>query len=615
MKQSDSSTLLDKPTVRIKVVDTKTPSVNDPGTVSRPLSFTVPKWWRVATLWFRGDEKQRAWTYAAISVTLCLLNTLLLVRVSYAQRMFETALAGKEQGDFYKGVSNFVVIIIFAAPLMAIQYYTEQRLTLEWRRWLTNRLLMAYFSDQTFFRLHIQDDHHIDNPDQRICDDVPQYTDGSVFLVTALIKKLFNCVAFTGVLWSIEPKMVFFLLTYAVVGTWLTTYVFGGRLMQLQYTCMQREGDLRFEIVRTRENAESIAFYKGESREASQANSRLLRLVVTIVRKIQWQAGLDLWKHVYVYATMLLPALWMAPKYFAGTIEFGVISQVGFAFHRIEAALSVLIMKMADFSGLAAQTERLEALLDAVVHQGHEPTRIQQVPSARTQGLSLEHFNLRTPGSGHLIAKALDLDLPPGKSLLIVGPSGCGKSSLLRAISGLWTSGSGLVRCPSIAQMLFLPQKPFMPLGPLRSQILFPSSGPRLEWGQRHGHQPSDKELLGLLDDVLLPDLAHKVGGLETELEWGHVLSLGEQQRMAFLRLLLHQPALAFLDEATGACDENTEAALYGILQTSCQTFVSVGHRMQLLQYHDLVLECTGKGHWQLQTSIEYQQRRASQRA
>ncbi|DBB06377.1 hypothetical protein WJX77_005903 [Trebouxia sp. C0004] len=565
----------------------------------RSLLRVFPKWLKVAKLWFQREDKRKAQAFSFAAVLLAAATTYLLLRISYAQAAFQTTMSKRDEEGFMKAVKRFVLIILMACPLFAIADWVEQRLTLEWRNWLTSYLLRAYFADRAFFKLK-QQAGSLDNPDQRICDDVPAFTDASTKLIMSAVRQLLNCVVFAGLLWTVTPKLVWFLFVYAGVGTYVTTSAFGKRLMQLHFATVQREGDLRFDMVRTRENAESIAFYNGEAREMGVA-SRCLHNLVAIARiRINWSACLSLWTNCYSYATILAPAFITAPMYFRGEIEFGIISQVGFAFRSVENALTLIVRNLESFSGLAAETERLDALAAALTERQPKSSQIMRTHS-RQAGLTLRELNVFTPNQSLHLCRDLTMSLQAGNSLLIVGPSGCGKSSMLRAIAGLWTTGNGEIECPPAEDMFFLPQQPFMPLGTLRQQLLFPS-GEGSTWSMRT-HPPTDADLGSLLDRVQLPDLADTVGGLDTELEWSHVLSLGEQQRLAFLRLLLHEPALAFLDEATGALDSATEASCYKALQKHSTSFVSVGHRMQLLDYHTDVLHNVGNGQWQHHTS------------
>ncbi|EFJ43625.1 hypothetical protein VOLCADRAFT_96169 [Volvox carteri f. nagariensis] len=697
------------------------------------------------------------------------LSVFPLVKISYAQRDFSTALSGKDVAGFYAAVRKFVVIIIVAAPLFSFNGWVEDRLVLAWRAYLTRRLTRAYFANRAFYHIQQRGDcmaaapasscpgtaatgggaataavvaaspasgalggGGIDNPDQRICDDVGSFVRSSVSLSLTLCRKIFSCVAFAGVLWGVSGSLVLFMFMYATVGTFVTTAMFGRVLTTLFYRQLAREADLRFSLVRVRENAESIAFYRGEGGERVRVLSRLDAVLAVIADRVRWSALYDLWTSVYSYATILVPSLLTAPRYFAGEIEFGVISQASFAFSRIDAALSIIINNLAQISGLAAETERLDSLIAAmggpgsaasdagrVLEEGDDAGRkgsrgsaaaaaaaavaslllsspgggdvIRRRTDRDLRGLVLQNVTVVTPrgagGAGgvaaaKLLASDLTFTLEPGQSLLVVGASGCGKSSLLRAIAGLWTTGSGVVVLPgggrggggdsscagaTRGSVFFLPQKPFMPLGDLRTQLTFPSAvtagidvilmqGNGDPWvtaastttqpttattsssggGVRQGNhedmsQPddeghlerapllesgsgargggegvqalSDEELLALLDDV---------GGLDVELDWSSVLSVGEQQRVAVLRLLAAKPCLAFLDEATSALDGPTEGRLYGLIRKRIGCYVSVGHRMQLLQHHTHVLECLGSGTWRMDTSEQYQRRMAA---
>jgi ABC-type uncharacterized transport system fused permease/ATPase subunit len=483
-----------------------------------------------------------------------------------------------------------------------------------------SHLLDDYFGGVAFYRLHFTATDaraaRVDNPDQRICDDVAEFADVSVQLTIGVIGKLFQMAAFSGVLWSRLPMLVGFIFAYAFVGTLATAGTFGRKLASLTFTTLRREGDLRFDLVRTRENSESIAFYGGGAREDAAARARLAALVGVRRAAILWSAGLSLWVNIYSYATILVPSIMCAPLYFAGRMPFGVISQVGTAFSHIEAALNYVVNHLTSISSLAAVATRLHALRDALVatRGGEGGGRVARAVAA-DPGLALRRLTVATPDGVRVLATNLDLAIGPGQSVLIVGPSGCGKSSLLRAVAGLWDTGSGAILAPAPDAMFFLPQKPYMPLGTLRDQLLFPrgaragAGGPDAVPPDADAADPAltprpapegldDGALLSLLRQVRLPDLASRVGGLDADVEWSHVLSLGEQQRVAAARLLAASPGLAFLDEATSALDAASEDAIYASVAASVPCFVSVGHRPELAAWHTHVLEGDGVGGW-----------------
>jgi putative ATP-binding cassette transporter len=552
----------------------------------------------------------KARMYAAASMALSIATTLLLLKISSIQSSFNSALSEKQSEEFYLAVFGFVGIIAIAAPLFALNDYIDSRISIEWRSWLSNRLIASYFGNQSFFRLKI-DSNAVDNPDQRICDDVRSFTSTSVSLAIGVLRQLFYCLAFSGLLASLAPSLVWFLLAYAAIGTMVTTAVFGKRLTRLAFEVLQREADLRFDLVRVRENAESIAFYQAQEREARLASNKLQAAVKTTQRQLLIQFWLSLWQNIYTYATILVPSLLLAPKYFSGEIRFGTITQAAFAFNRIEAALTYVVSNLGALSSLAAETERLEALLLWLERdsrhsiRGLVRTRVPELAaSPESPVLSIHNFTLTTPNRKQIICRDLSMSLFSGQSLLIIGPSGCGKSSLLRAIAGLWYSGRGEILVPPIESVFFLPQRLYMPLGTLREQLCFPDTPHH----QGIGDTGEDEELISLLDMVALGELPFRVGGLDADCDWSHVLSLGEQQRVGVLRLLRRKPVVAFLDEATSGVDIVTEDKLYRALKTTCDCIVSIGHRKELLKYHTHVLECMGDGSWQLQTMATYVQ-------
>jgi putative ATP-binding cassette transporter len=499
---------------------------------------------------------------------------------------------------------------------------------------MASRLISSYFADLAYFRLKM-DSNAIDNPDQRICEDVRSFTSSSVILAVGILRQMFYCVAFSGLLATLAPGLVGFLLAYAAIGTIVTARVFGKPLTALAFHVLEKEADFRFDLVRVRENAESVAFYGADARESRIAAGRLNTAVSVTRKQILIHAWLSLWQNIYSYATILIPSLLMAPRYFAGEVRFGTIIQVGFAFNKIEGALSYVVTHLASLSNLAAETERLDALMTAVAPDPRSGgvKRITNSSTGRNNSTSSRSFtrstsnkekedgggkndddaashscidiqslHLTTPHGEKVISTDLSFTLSPGDSLLIVGNSGVGKSSLMRAVAGLWSTGSGVISTPPSSELFFLPQKPYMPLGTLRQQLCFPDE-PLQTFTE-------DENLKKLLEQACLPDLLERVGGLDSETDWSYMLSLGEQQRVAFLRLLRRRPTVAFLDEATAGVDTGTENNLYSALQSACSCYISIGHRKELLAFHSHVLEASGDGRWILQTARQYQQQR-----
>jgi len=527
------------------------------------------------------------------------------------QRRFSTNLSEKNEDGFYSAVWEFVGIILVAAPMFSALDFATEMLKVAWRKWMTEQVLTRYFASEVYFHLK-SDPRGVDNPDQRICDDIASFTGGSTVIIMTAMDKLFQILAVLKVLWDVSPGLVLFIIVYTSLGTLVTVTGFGQPLMRLFYEMLHREGDMRFTLVRVSENAESIAFYGGAAREDATVRARLSSLVDITVQRLWWLAGLGFWSNCYGYATILVPSLMIGPRYFKGEVDFGTISQASYLFNRLVDALSAIIDRLHSICNLAAETDRLHNLNQQMGIISHQAKGIIHMRSKDVDGLSLEDVTVSTPKSTLTLARNLSLQVKPGQSLLIMGASGCGKSSLMRAVSGLWSNGSGIIRSPQKQDIFFLPQKPYMPLGTLREQLLFPSGLPDAAGfglDQPLPVQPSDTELLALLEEVHLPHLPRRSGGLDAELDWAGVLSQGEQQRVAFLRLLLHRPALAFLDEATSALDNKIESELYSALQRHARCFISIGHRLQLVDYHTHVLLNTGDGTWEYMTAQQYGKR------
>ncbi|MDQ5914824.1 MAG: vitamin B12/bleomycin/antimicrobial peptide transport system ATP-binding/permease protein [Pseudomonadota bacterium] len=553
------------------------------------------RFWALASPFWREDEKWKAWGLLALLVILILGQTRFAVLFNEQTGEFTSALAARDEERFWDSIRFCLGLLIVAVPIYAFYYFVRDKLAIHWRRWLTNRFLDSYFSHRHFYELNAN--ATIDNPDQRVAEDIATFTQRSLFFVLIIISSLLQLVAFSSVLWSISRELVYFLVFYAFAGTLIVVFVFGQRLMNLNFNQLRREADFRFSLVRVRENAESIAFYRGEEQELKQVKGRFADAFNNFNRLIRNQLGLNFFQHAYNLLTLVIPSAIIASRVLSGELEVGRAVQAAGAFAAVLSAISLIVENFEGLSRFAAGIDRLDTLLRVLPEQpASQVAGGKTIRSVEAPHLALEDVTLHTPNYDRILVRNLSVSVKPGEGLMIVGESGCGKSSLLRAIAGLWHSGSGTILRPGADDILFLPQQPYMLLGTLRSQLLYPNTA----------HAVADDELCALLEKVNLPDLAQRFGGLDAHEDWHKVLSIGEQQRLAFARLLLTRPRFAILDEATSALDIANEASLYRQLAEIETTLVSVGHRSTILRFHTQVLELTGDSEWRSHAAATY---------
>lgn len=619
------------------------------------LKIQSKAFWEMALPYFE-ESKTGRWLFAGM-IGMTLLNSGISVTFSYVLRDFWSALSAKDAELFQSIILKFGAALVVAVPVSTYYRFQREKLAVEWREWMTDRTLQLYYSNRVYYSL--ERGSEIDNPDQRIAEDVRSFTAFSLSLFISVATSVIDLVSFSTILYSIQPQLFGVIVAYALFGT-VTTTALGRKLIGLNYDKLQKEADFRYSLVRIRENAESIAFYSGEDIEGKEVSKRLKKVIDNRRGINVAQRNLDYFTTAYHYLVQVLPISVVAPQYFAGNIALGVVSQSSGAFNHILNDLSIIVNQFESLSVFSAGIDRLSSFMTAmreldlgrpidselmklpnatssddamIIFEKEiavtnielvEMLPVDHINAAKSNILSLKNLSLSTPDRKRLLIKSLDLWLQAGENLLIVGNSGAGKSSLLRAIAGLWTAGGGAIERPANEEVYFLPQRPYCSIGSLKDQLLYPNLEDFDTNDYPEGHvfsrshimkqTPSDEDLLEILKSIDLGELPYRAGdgdplkGLDAVLDWSNTLSLGEQQRLAFGRLLVNRPRLAILDEATSALDMEAEARMYKLLEGMSRnvedslTYISVGHRPSLLNYHDKRLRLNGEEKHSLET-------------
>ncbi|KVN07004.1 hypothetical protein WT09_32780 [Burkholderia stagnalis] len=551
----------------------------------RLVNISRPYWTR-AGAW-------RSWLALVVFIAFSLLEIVLGGKVSILTRQMSDAMVGRHELSYWRlfAFVTSIGLVINNGILGQFFDYLYSRLAIHWRRWLTNDLTSRYLDSRTYYR--IEQEGNVDNVDQRIQQETGPFCDMVAMLPRTLIYSAGTLGVQGMLLREITPALFYGVIAYGTISAVVTWWLYKP-LIRLNFDSTVSEAELRFGILHVRNNAETVALYRGECAEARSVERRLDKAVRLSIDKARYLFTMRSVEALVGVVWTLLPVVTLAPLYFSGKITFGVVTQGTASATLLLNGIQRLTMFMPIFASAAPHVVRLAQIVEksnalrsaCVDHAG-------AIRIGHGQEIQLEHLTLRTPGRERTLLRGLNLRIGQGEHLLIMGQTGVGKSSLLRAVAGLWREGSGTITMPPEQDVLFLPQRPYMLLGSLREQILYPATE------GRH----SDQELQAWLEQVNLPDLARRHGGFDTVIDWSRVLSLGEQQRIGFARALASRARYVFLDEATSAVDLATEQKLYQALAMSGATYVSVGHRDSLVAHHPNVLQLYPEGVWQLLTA------------
>jgi vitamin B12/bleomycin/antimicrobial peptide transport system ATP-binding/permease protein len=543
-------------------------------------------WTLTRPYWFSEDR----WAGRGLLLLVILLNLAIVyinVLLNQWNNTFYNALQDKDYAVFWSQLVRFTWLAALFIVFAVYQLYLNQMLQIRWRRWLTERYLQAWLRDGAYYRMQLTAGD-TDNPDQRIAEDLRLFVAGTLVLGIGGMRAVVTLVSFLGILWGLSGSvtlpigagitvpgyMVWAALLYAVAGTWLTNLI-GRPLVRLNFEQQRYEADFRFGLVRFRENAEGVALYRGEADELRSFRDRFREVVGNWWAIMRRQKRLTWFTAGYGQAAVIFPFVVAAPRYFRGEIPLGGLIQTASAFGQVQDSLSFLITAYTDIAQWRSVVQRLvgfERTLDRV--RAESATDAMRREPGTPDRLALDHVDLTLPG-GRPLVEGVSLEFRPGDTALISGPSGAGKSTLFRAIAGIWPFGAGEIRVPPQDRMLFLPQKPYLPIGTLREVVSYPTPAGGIE----------DAALREALEAVGLPEFGAR---LDERAHWALALSPGEQQRIAFARALVQRPDWLFLDEATSAVDEESEVRLYRLLRDRLPeaTLVSVGHRSTLRPFH-----------------------------
>ncbi|MEH2078325.1 MAG: ATP-binding cassette domain-containing protein, partial [Nostoc sp.] len=489
----------------------------------------------------------RAWGMLILLILLIIALVGVTASSSFLNRyVLNIVIEEKDISKYLDTLWISMLILVVETLLIASSKFVRKKIALDWYKWLNNHILEKYFRNRAYYKINFKSD--IDNPDQRLSQEIEPLTSNALSFSATFLEKSLQLISFLIIIWTISQQIAVLLVIYTIIGNLIAIYL-NQQTNKINQEEFQVKGDYNYALTHVRNHAESIAFFEGENQEANIIHRRFDNIEKNAERRLNWEIIQDIFNRGYQSAITVFSMFVLTPLFIQDQIDFGEINQISLACFMFSNALGQLISEFGASGRFSSYVERLSELSDGLEEVTKQPENVSTIKTIEENRLGFEHVTLQTPDYEQVIVEDLSLSVQPGEGLLIVGPSGRGKSSLLRAIAGLWNAGTGRLVRPPREDVLFLPQRPYIILGTLREQLLYPHTVRKM----------SDRELEDILQQVNLQNLLTRVNGFDTEIRWENILSLGEQQRLAFARLLITHPSFTILDEATSALDLKNE--------------------------------------------------------